>query len=76
MIENLSLMIEQHQVTYPDIPELRAELKAYGWTKSKGGNIIYGAQEGHDDTVIALALAAWQMRLNMPIETDRMNVEW
>jgi len=58
------------------IPELVAELKAYGWVKSKGGNIIYGAQEGHDDTVIALAMAAWQMRLSTPIETDRMNVEW
>jgi hypothetical protein len=63
LIENLSLLIEQQKITFPKIPELVAELNMYGWTKSKGGNIIYNAPQGyHDDTVIALALAAWQIK--------------
>jgi len=63
LIENLSIMIEQGKIHFPKIPELVAELKMYGWTKSKGGNIIYNAPEGyHDDCVISLALAAWQNR--------------
>jgi hypothetical protein len=67
LIENLSMMIEQRQVTYPAIPELLTELKMYGWKKSKGGTMIYDAPSGYnDDCVIALALAAWQMRLPKP----------
>ena len=63
LIENLSIQIEQHKISYPKLPELIAELKMYGWTKTKGGNIIYNAPEGyHDDIVISLALAAWMQR--------------
>jgi phage FluMu gp28-like protein len=46
-----------------DVPELINELKLFGYTKTKGGTIQYGAPSGyHDDCVIAWALAAWQLR--------------
>jgi len=63
LIENLSIMIENHQVSYPDIPELINELQLFGYTRGKTGLIHYSAPEGyHDDCVIALALACWQLK--------------
>ena len=51
-----------HHISYPDIPELINELRLYGYTTTQGGTVRYGAPEGyHDDCVIALALAAWQL---------------
>jgi len=63
LIENLSMKIEAMEIRFPkELTELTSELKLFGWTKSKGGNIIYGAPEGyHDDCVIALALATWMI---------------
>jgi hypothetical protein len=69
LIENLSLMIEQGKISYPNIPDLVSELKIYGWTKTKGDTFVYNAPEGyHDDCVIALALAAWQVRSVGPLD--------
>ena len=63
LIENLSIMIENHQLTIPPIPVLINELKLYGYKTTRSGNVQYGAPEGyHDDAVIALALAAWQLK--------------
>jgi hypothetical protein len=63
LIENLSMMIDNHKISYPNIPELINELKLYGYSTSRGGTVQYGAPEGyHDDIVIGLALAAWQLR--------------
>jgi hypothetical protein len=63
LIENLSIQIENQAISYPDIPELINELKLYGYETGKTGIIRYGAPEGyHDDIVIALALAAWQLK--------------
>jgi len=63
LIENLSMMIEQQKISYPNIPELINELKLYGYETTKGGTVRYGAPQGyHDDIVIALALAAWQLK--------------
>ena len=61
LIENLSIQIENKEVSYPDIPVLVNELKMFGYTVTQGGTIHYAAPENyHDDCVIALALAAWQ----------------
>jgi hypothetical protein len=63
LIENLSIMIENRQLSIPNIPQLINELKLYGYKTTASGNVQYGAPEGyHDDTVIALALAAWQLK--------------
>ena len=62
LIENLSILIDNRKISFPDIPELVNELKLYGYTTTPSGTIRYGAPEGyHDDCVIALALAAWQV---------------
>ena len=67
LIENLSMQIENQTVSYPNIPELVNELKLYGYTKAKGGTEVYGAPQGyHDDIVIALALACWQLKTPEP----------
>ena len=63
LIENLSMMIDNRQISYPNIPELINELKLFGYTIGSTGLVQYGAPEGyHDDCVIALALAAWQLK--------------
>jgi len=60
LIEGLSIAIEQHIITYPDIPELINELRIFGFEISKSGNISYNAPSSHhDDCVIALALATY-----------------
>ena len=62
LVENLSIMIDKQEVTFPDIPVLINELGLFGYKISPAGVTTYGAPEGyHDDTVIALALATWQI---------------
>jgi len=51
----------------PPIPELINELKLYGYKSMRSGNVQYGAPQGyHDDCVVALALAAWQLKRMPP----------
>lgn len=62
LVENLSIRIENQTVSFPEIPELINELKLFGYKMMPSGLIQYGAPEGyHDDCVIALALATWQV---------------
>jgi phage FluMu gp28-like protein len=62
LIENLSIQLENNKISYPDIPELLTELDLFGYTTTVAGNVQYTAPEGfHDDCVVALALAAWQL---------------
>jgi hypothetical protein len=66
LINNLSLMLEQRSIALPKTelcPELVDELEAFEYTISEAGNVRTSAPySGHDDCVIALALAAWQVR--------------
>ena len=83
LIENLSMMIENEQISTPNIPELINELKLYGYKTTPSGNVQYGAPEGyHDDCVIALALAAWQLKHIPPpgigvgfLEHDKLQIK-
>jgi hypothetical protein len=60
LIENLALLIDQQQITYPPIPELIDELKCFESEMTSAGNERFNAPTGkHDDCVIALALACW-----------------
>ena len=60
MIEKLIVAIEQRLITFPNIPELVDELKAYTFDVTDFGNIRYGAPEGlHDDCVCSLGLAVF-----------------
>ena len=60
-MNNLAIALEQGSVSYPRIPELINELKAYEYRPAKaGGGHTFGAPSGyHDDCVMALALALW-----------------
>jgi hypothetical protein len=63
IIENLAVMIQNWEITYPDIRQLIEELSEYGYTLSPAGNVKYSAPKGmFDDMVIALALACWEMK--------------
>jgi len=60
LIDYAVLNVEQHQVSYPEIPILLAELEAFEYQRSKAGNLTMAAPEGmHDDCVIAFSLACW-----------------
>ncbi|MFH2000311.1 MAG: terminase family protein, partial [Planctomycetota bacterium] len=66
LIDNLVLMIERGEIILP-CPELWnvgiEELESFEYSVSEAGNIKSGAPHGlHDDCVIALALAAWELR--------------
>ncbi len=66
LIENLALMMENNQITFPNITELVSEMKVYGFYTKESGTTTYEAPEGyHDDTVVALALAAWQLKCSI-----------
>jgi hypothetical protein len=76
LIDNLSIRIDNEEVSYPDIPVLVNELQLYGYTTNKQGVVYYGAPEGyHDDAVISLALAAWMVKHGQ-IEVGRGNISW
>ena len=66
LIDNLALQLEQRRITLPKVelmPELADELESFEFTISDAGNTKSGAPPGgHDDIVISLALAAWQLR--------------
>ena len=72
LIENLSMQIENKNVSYPEIPELINELELFTYKMGQTGTIQYTAPEGyHDDCVIALALAAWQNKSKTAINAWR-----
>lgn len=77
LVECLSLAVDNRAISFPNIPELLSELGLFGYKISQAGVTTYGAPEGyHDDCVIALALAAWQLQRSGPTETDRLDVQW
>lgn len=63
LVENLVLLLEQDKIKLPDIPELIDELESFAYDlNERTGNISYCAPSGkHDDCVISLALAVWQL---------------
>ncbi|MBN1444052.1 MAG: terminase family protein [Planctomycetes bacterium] len=71
VIDNLSLMFEQGLITLPraDLwPDGIDELESFEFSVTDAGNVKTGAPSGvHDDCVIALALAAWQVRPSRPV---------
>jgi len=62
LIENLQIRIEQKQISIPNIPQIIDELEAYTFSTSPAGGTIYKHPSGfHDDCVISLALAVWEL---------------
>jgi hypothetical protein len=57
LIDNAVLMVEQQDISYPDIPELISELQSYEYQRTPAGLLRMSAPEGmHDDCVIAFSL--------------------
>ena len=76
LIDNLSIRLDNSEVSYPEIPVLINELELFGYTVSKQGVVHYGAPEGyHDDAVISLALAAWMVK-HGKIEVGTGKIKW
>lgn len=66
LITKLVIFIEQKLIRIPDIDELINELDSYAMILSDGGNRKYSAPSGlHDDAVISLALAVWNLDREM-----------
>lgn len=60
LIENLKVGIEEHEISFPAIPQLIRELQHFEARETTSGRIDYSAPRGiHDDYVMALALAYW-----------------
>lgn len=70
IIDNLAMMLEQRVLKLPAPtlwPEGIDELEAFEFSITESGTVRTGAPGGmHDDCVIGLALAAWQVRPSEP----------
>jgi len=63
MINFLSNKIEKQEISYPEIPVLIDELRIYEYEILASGKLRMNAPSSkHDDCVIALALATWQLK--------------
>lgn len=64
LINNLAMLLEQKSLSLMDIPEQTAELQVYQYELTNARNVRMNAPPGmHDDTVIALALSAWPLKM-------------
>jgi hypothetical protein len=66
LIDNLAMLLERRQLVLPR-PEVWPtgieELEAFEYSVTESGTVRTGAPGGyHDDCVVALALAAWELR--------------
>ncbi|MDI6756427.1 MAG: hypothetical protein QME32_00225 [Endomicrobiia bacterium] len=78
LIDNLIMAIENRQITFPRIDVLINELEAFSYEMTDAGRLKRGAPQGyHDDCVIALALAAFQLskRVDMTYATTLSDLE-
>lgn len=70
IVNNLALQFEKGRLTLPRPelwPEGIDELEAFEYSVTDSGNVTASAPSGgHDDCVMALALAAWQLRREGP----------
>ena len=66
LVDNLAMLIEKRELALPSArlwPIGIDELEAYEFSVSDAGNVKTGAPSGsHDDCVMALGLAAWQVQ--------------
>lgn len=66
LVDNLALMLEERRIVLPRVeiwPEGIEELESFEFSVTDAGNVRTSAPSGmHDDCVMALGLAAWQVR--------------
>ena len=72
------MMLEQRKIVLPKrrlCPHLVDELEAFQYSVTEKGSMKTGAPSGqHDDCVIALALAAWQLQDDQDGEAGRLEL--
>jgi hypothetical protein len=81
LVDNLALMLERRELRLPRAelcPELIDELEAFEYSVTDQGRVRTGAPGGvHDDLVIGLALAAWQLaEANQHYASEESLVMW
>lgn len=70
LLVNLQLMLAQDKIKIPDYAPLISELEAFSYDVTKGGNVSIQVPAGqHDDCVMSLALACWQLKKEKPRST-------
>lgn len=60
LIDKLALLMERKQVSYPELPQLMYECKAFTYHITPKKALVYGSSV-RDDCVNALALACWKL---------------
>lgn len=78
LIENLVMMMEKHEVSFPDIAALIDELSSFSIKQTPSGMVTYEAPTGqHDDCVISLALACHDLNVRGTVKAENMTYdEW
>ncbi len=70
LVDNLALQLEQRKIILPRVdlwPDGIDELEAFEYSVSDAGNVKSSAPAGiHDDCVMALALACWNLEEHRP----------
>lgn len=62
LLTNLQILLEQDQIKIPNNEQLISELQSFRYELSDRGRVRISVPEGlHDDCVMAVALAAWQL---------------
>ncbi len=62
LLVNLALLIEQKKITIPYDEQLLSELKSFQYTVTERGKLRMEVPSGtHDDCVMSLALAVWNI---------------
>lgn len=65
LVDNLAALIGRKAVRFPDDPTLTKQLSLFTATLTDTGQVTYaGANGSHDDYVMSLAFAAWNIRIN------------
>lgn len=77
IVKNMEMAINGGYIEFPpmrerEISELFSELVDFDYDFTDNNRIVYSATEGHDDRVMALALALWGLRnKRMPLMNTR-----
>lgn len=62
LLVNLQILLEQNKIKIPDDPELLAQLEGAYWDLTAQGRTKITVPDGlHDDRLMSLALAVWQI---------------
>lgn len=64
LLKNLAVLLEQDRIKLPRDQELIDQLRSFQWVLTEGGKLKLQVPEGlHDDMVMSLALAVWDIGL-------------